>query len=188
MDTLSNWLTSSRHKKQDHAVAYYQDNTYLIKFLIDYFETSKNSNEHFILIAKPSTIKSLYSYSIKHDELKGFMDERKFSLYSADTLIADFIVDGHVNLNKFNKLFNDLISGCINKNHQIKIFGEMVAVLWENGLNEAAIELETIWHQLTSMYSIKLFCAYPEYLFKSDNNGQNKVNKYHDITARLGKY
>src|SRR5262245_29936491 len=43
----------------------------------------------------------------------------------------------------------------------IRIFGEMVALLWDAGLASAAIEVETMWDELRTQYPFSLLCAYP---------------------------
>jgi len=43
----------------------------------------------------------------------------------------------------------------------IHLFGEMVAVLWDEGLVNAAIEVEAMWNELGGQYPFTLFCAYP---------------------------
>jgi PAS domain S-box-containing protein len=41
------------------------------------------------------------------------------------------------------------------------IFGEMVALLWEDGLRDAAVRLEVLWNRLAETHDFILHCAYP---------------------------
>ncbi|HEY4386628.1 MAG TPA: PAS domain S-box protein, partial [Ktedonobacteraceae bacterium] len=43
----------------------------------------------------------------------------------------------------------------------VRIFGEMVALLWAQGNRAAAIRLEDLWNELGQAYAFSLFCAYP---------------------------
>ena len=43
----------------------------------------------------------------------------------------------------------------------VRAYGEMVALLWDDGLVNAAIQLETMWNELGRAYSFSLFCGYP---------------------------
>ena len=52
----------------------------------------------------------------------------------------------------------------------VRIFGEMVALLWERGLVLAAIELETYWNDLARKLPFDLFCAYPSEAVMADEN------------------
>jgi hypothetical protein len=42
----------------------------------------------------------------------------------------------------------------------IRAYGEMVNVLWKDGLTAAAIRLETLWNELAKSYDFKLLCGY----------------------------
>lgn len=43
----------------------------------------------------------------------------------------------------------------------VRAYGEMVALLWNQGLVTAAIELESLWNGLGRAEAFSLFCAYP---------------------------
>jgi hypothetical protein len=43
----------------------------------------------------------------------------------------------------------------------VRIFGEMVALLWDAGNAGAAVDLEALWNELGRQYSFSLLCAYP---------------------------
>ena len=42
----------------------------------------------------------------------------------------------------------------------IRAYGEMVDLLWKDGLEAAAIRLETLWNQLGSTHDFNLLCGY----------------------------
>ena len=52
-------------------------------------------------------------------------------------------------------------SGC-------RVYGELVAVLWETGRFAAAIRLEEFWNKLLESGDFKLFCGYPIDVFGAD--------------------
>lgn len=43
----------------------------------------------------------------------------------------------------------------------VRVFGEMVSLLWDAGLIDAAIEVEAMWNELGAQYPFSLLCAYP---------------------------
>jgi len=47
------------------------------------------------------------------------------------------------------------------KSSRVAVFGEMVALLWEQGKAEAALELEQLWNSLSMVWPVSLRCAYP---------------------------
>ena len=51
-------------------------------------------------------------------------------------------------------------------------FGEMVALLWEDGKYDAAIRLEQLWNELGKEHSFFLHCAYPIKNFSQDDHSE----------------
>lgn len=43
----------------------------------------------------------------------------------------------------------------------VRVFSEMVSLLWDAGLIDAAIEVEAMWNELGAHYPFSLLCAYP---------------------------
>jgi len=50
----------------------------------------------------------------------------------------------------------------------VRAYGEMVGVLWEQGAHSAAVRLEEYWNRLLSSRRISLFCGYPIDVFGND--------------------
>ena len=44
---------------------------------------------------------------------------------------------------------------------RFRVFGEMVSLLWDASLTDAAIEVEAMWNELGAQYPFSLLCAYP---------------------------
>jgi two-component system CheB/CheR fusion protein len=53
----------------------------------------------------------------------------------------------------------------------LALFGEMVAVLWEQNKLEAAIMLEQMWNEIAHSHSFSLLCAYPMSKFYRADHG-----------------
>jgi hypothetical protein len=43
----------------------------------------------------------------------------------------------------------------------VHMFGEMVALLWDLGQVNAAIEVEAMWNEIGAQYPFSLLCGYP---------------------------
>ena len=53
----------------------------------------------------------------------------------------------------------------------VALFGEMVAVLWEDGKPEAAIRLEELWNEMAQTRHFQLSCGWPLRFFARDEEG-----------------
>jgi len=59
------------------------------------------------------------------------------------------------------------------------IFGEMVAVLWDEGNRVGALALEHLWNDLLNNQAFHLHCAYPRTLFAGDEAGLFNICESH---------
>jgi hypothetical protein len=59
------------------------------------------------------------------------------------------------------KLLEDSRSRSLSNNAGITVFGEMVAVLWDQGNKEGALALEEMWNAALNQRAFHLHCAYP---------------------------
>jgi len=86
--------------------------------------------------------------------------ERFLMLDAADTM-ATFISDGQIDRDAFHEGVGGLLRYAAESGRAIRVYGEMVALLWDRGHVLAAIELETLWNELAHELPFSLFCAYP---------------------------
>jgi hypothetical protein len=66
------------------------------------------------------------------------------------------------------KLFMKEMGGMIKliaQGTRLRIYGEMVAVLWARGLFRATIGLEKLWNKLATEQDFALLCGYPSSCF-----------------------
>ena len=92
--------------------------------------------------------------------------ERKkgnFTLLNAEDTLHSFISDdGWPNDDDFYKVVKKILQKARGDGRRVRAFGEMVAVLWEQGHNAATVRLEHLWHKLCQEEEgFSLFCAYP---------------------------
>jgi hypothetical protein len=52
----------------------------------------------------------------------------------------------------------------------VHVFGEMVALLWDFGQVNEAIEVEAMWNELAAQYQFSLLCAYPADSVRGDQH------------------
>ena len=94
------------------------------------------------------------------------------SLDAGETL-AKFMVDGLPEPERFAEVVGSLIGQAVKGRRRVRIFGEMVAQLWMEGNQVAAIHLEALWNELHhSTHAFSLFCAYPIHGFAGEGYGE----------------
>lgn len=53
-----------------------------------------------------------------------------------------------------------LAAGAGGRHRPVRVFGEMVDLLWDDGRTRAAIRLEELWTELAPLHSLSILCAY----------------------------
>jgi hypothetical protein len=81
-------------------------------------------------------------------------------LDASDT-IAAFAADNHASPAQFWAEISPHIRDAAESGRPTRIFGEMVALLWDTGQVGAAIEVEAMWNELAAQFPFSLLCAYP---------------------------
>ena len=94
------------------------------------------------------------------------------SLDAGETLSL-FMVDGLPEPERFAEVVGSLIERAVKGRRRVRIFGEMVAQLWMEENQVAAIRLEALWNELHhTTHSFSLFCAYPMHGFAGEGYGE----------------
>jgi hypothetical protein len=81
---------------------------------------------------------------------------------AADTIRELMAADGTEgpDQGRFDRVIGGLISGAASGGGPVCAYGEMVALLWDTGLVNAAIRLEAMWNELGMRHAFSLFCGY----------------------------
>jgi signal transduction histidine kinase len=85
----------------------------------------------------------------------------KYVSMDAAATLSQIMVDGSIDPERFHKIIGDIIKQAAKGSRNVRVFGELVALLWADGNRAAAIRLEELWNDLSRRHSFSLFCAYP---------------------------
>ena len=97
----------------------------------------------------------------------------------AQQLLDRFMVDGVPDPASFRRELDAMLDGVPATDGPVLIYGEMVAVLWEQGNVAAAIALEDLWNELATSHSFSLLCGYPSAFFPAD-----QAAEFHSVCTR----
>jgi len=88
-------------------------------------------------------------------------EEGRLVTVDADEALSGFLVDGLPHFGAFVTEVGDMIRTVTDTGRHVRVFGEMVALLWDAGHVAAAIELEKLWNNFGDEVPFSLMCAYP---------------------------
>lgn len=88
----------------------------------------------------------------------------------ADMMLRRFLNAGYPDAKKFDQSVGAAIRSATARSHGrgLRVYGEMVGLLWQNGQYPAAIRLEQLWHALRQQVEFTLICGYPIDVFSKD--------------------
>jgi hypothetical protein len=160
----------------DHTVQIYENDKVFLNTLESFAGAGLIAGDSVIIIATAEHLKALKDRLSGHRFNLGFLESvgRFIALDATDTL-KQFMVNGTPDKTLFNEGITQVIRQTKTASGRFRAFGEMVAVLWQQGAQKAAIQLEELWNALHNRDKFTLFCAYPKSGFVSDTTGGIKT-------------
>lgn len=138
-----------------HIVQCFEQGAKFIDTLRDYIEAGLTLGESLVLIATPAHIEALTRRGCR------LSSPRCRIVDAAQTLKRIYkkpVLDGE----QFRAVMDEVCQHATQRGTgRIRIFSDLMALLWEEGATEAAMQLESLWNQLAIHYPLSLLCAYP---------------------------
>jgi hypothetical protein len=164
-----------------HYVHFYHDNSSLLAPLCDYLSSGLKNDETCIIIATEGHVTNINK----------LLENSGLDVNAAQSNGTYIVLDAAITLSQImigdmpdKKLFDDVIGSVVNQaalaGKPIRAYGEMVALLWQDGNRDAVISLEKLWNELAETLSFSLFCAYPELHFIMHRDAREEISKCHD--------
>jgi hypothetical protein len=92
------------------------------------------------------------------------------------------VVDGRA----FDRVIGSLIRRAAATGRPVRAYGELVALLWDDGLVNEAVQLEALWNELGDEYPFSLFCGYRAESATRDIDAFAEVCRLHQAVIGFG--
>lgn len=157
---------------QGHALQFYTDDAVLLDELAVLFRGSLGEGRSVAAIMTSSHRSGLERRLLAQGvDVSEATQNGRFCMFDADQALSEFMQPAGPNRERFLLQFGNLLrklkGTSVAIGGGIVVFGEMVAVLWEQKKYEAAIRLEELWNELGLTSSFYLCCAYPANIFRA---------------------
>ncbi len=160
-----------------HSAQFYRDDAYLIDELSRYIGAALIAGESAVVIATKAHRESL----AKQLQSRGLavtlaVEQGRYVALDAAETMARFMRDGWPDAALFTDVADRMLrplAAAAGANPHISAFGEMVALLWEQGNSEGAVRLEQLWNEVMRIYPMSLRCAYPIGTFDREVHGDS---------------
>jgi anti-sigma regulatory factor (Ser/Thr protein kinase) len=84
----------------------------------------------------------------------------RYQALDARELLSSLLRNGRVDARAFARASRALFVPAARSGGPVRVFGEMVALLWDDGDVAGALALESWWNALADRHAFALFCAY----------------------------
>jgi len=139
----------------DHEVSFYDHDVDVVVEVARFVTQGLAAGEHVIVLATAEHRAAI-------DALlppEGLQAPGRYVALDAAEVLATFMVDGAPDEDSFRRSVGAIVDDAAGA--QVRVFGEMVALLWEEGNVAAAVRLESLWNEMAGRHRFALLCAYP---------------------------
>jgi anti-sigma regulatory factor (Ser/Thr protein kinase) len=145
-----------------HVVNFYDDDGQVTAEIARFAAEGLAHGERVIVVATAAhrTVVDEVLMQFGTDAARARVAGRLVTLDAAETL-ATYMVEGSPSPEKFQAHVGSLIDAAAEDGCHVRVFGEMVTVLWEQGNVAGALRLEELWNTLAETRPLTLLCAYP---------------------------
>lgn len=153
-----------------HSVHFYDSDRALIQRLQSIFRSAFEIGNSVIIVATEEHYRQVSS-ALKRQivDISGLEAAGRLIFFEASEALEHFMVNGmpdrELFSNSIGRLLREAKSAAAGSDSGLTVFGEMVAVLWEQGNRQGALALETLWNEVLAENVFHLHCAYPRALF-----------------------
>ncbi len=172
----------------DHAVVLYgNDRRTLAQQVTTYISEGLAAGEAVVVLASDANA-TLFRRGLHHRRIDvgGAARENRYVSFDAHEMRAKFIRDGRLDFAAFISFMQPLLERLTAK-HTVRIYGEVVGLLWRDGQRGLAIELERAWDALRALVPFTLLCGYPIDIFSDEFNDESINGVMSAHTRLLGR-
>ena len=157
-------------KDREHFVQFYESDEFLLGALGGYVGAGLAGEEACVVVATEARRAGLDAHlrARGQDPRAARMRGQFFTLDAAETL-SRLMAGRSPEPSRFEEVVGGLVERAGAGERRVRVFGEMVALLWAAGNRDAAIRLEALWNGLLKRRPFQLFCAYPITHFGGDS-------------------
>jgi PAS domain S-box-containing protein len=183
---------------QGHSVHFYEDDSVLLQHLSRTMGAALRAGDAAVIIATNAHRIALTKLLEQRGIDTGSASRQgRYVLLDAGETLSHFMVGGAPDAERFRAVIGKVITDVAkaaavvkDETPRVAAFGEMVALLWAEGKQEAALQLELLWNELAQTHSFHLHCAYPlnEFFSKEHSATFEKICAAHSHVIPAESY
>jgi len=148
-------------------VEFYDSEEYLVGTVADFVGPALNAGDAGIIVATAPHRRAFHAALRSSGvDISSAAASDRYLVFDAARSLESFMVGGTPDPGRFAEMARGVIDRAAAGSRRVRIYGEMVALLWNAGDIVSAIALEDLWNDLAAERDFTLLCAYPMCLFE----------------------
>lgn len=165
----------------NHAVNFYDHDGDIVAAVARFAADGLGRGERVIVVATAEHRDALDEVLLQYcaDAVRARITGRYLTL-DAREMLAKFMVDDRPEPRRFEATLGAVIDAAVSDGCGVRVFGEMVSLLWNDGNVSGTIELEALWNDVAATRAFTLLCGYPTSALSGESlNDTNLVCALH---------
>jgi hypothetical protein len=158
---LSNHDVLSQPVYGSHLAHTYVDEQFLVEGVCKFVASGLRQSEAALVIATPAHAAAFIN-KFEQDGLDtaAVIKSGQLKFIDADELLSSLMLDGAPDWKLFEATVSKIIGDLKTQHERIRLYGEMVNILWQKEEFRSAIVLEGFWNRLAKTEAFTLLCGY----------------------------
>src|SRR5262245_19981544 len=153
-----NWL---QLQDGDHFVQLYEAEAFMLDSAADFFIAGFSRGDAGIVILTEARLQGLEQrFEQRGVDLKSLVATGQLICFPAEDVLQDLHSNG-ISSERLTAVFDATLASAGEGGRIVRVFGEVVNLLWAEGNVQGAIQLERLWTELQKLRPCLVFCAYP---------------------------
>jgi hypothetical protein len=182
--------SSSSARADYHAVRFYACDASLARIVAEFLHEGFGDGTPGIVVATASQQQSIIQELTDRSlDVAGLQRSDDLLFLDAEETLATFMNGSTPDARKFSVQMCDVIEKVCSARTKckVRIFGQMVDVLWQRGEQEAAVRLEVLWNRLAHTETFSLLCGYAIGNFYKNASFENVCRQHTHIVSDDGQ-
>jgi signal transduction histidine kinase len=159
-----------------HRVQFFETDEFLVGAIADFLAGGLTSGQPLVVIATGDR-------ATRNGQL---------AMFDARATLDAFMQGAVPDVSRFKTVIGDAITGRATRqpSEPVRVYGEMVDLLWRDGNTEGALQLEDLWNDLANDFAFSLLCAYAmgNFYRATDAEHFREVCRRHSHVMPSGRY
>jgi PAS domain S-box-containing protein len=148
---------------EDHDLELYEDEEALCGAAAEYLGAGLVAREGALIVARPEHRDGICAQlRASGFDVDGGVRSGRIGVVDARELLGQIAIEGMPDGERFQAVLAPMLRRCADASgaRRVRVYGEMVDLLWGEGRHDAAAHLEDLWNALAAEQPFALLCAY----------------------------